>query len=93
MEISLREAEFMYVGEQTDGLTDRRDGTKCRLLQFRERAKKLNLNIFVLANQNDLDYAGYGHLLRNAESNINVYSAILEKLNRVNVAIFYCMKL
>jgi hypothetical protein len=32
MEISLMEAEFMYVGEQTDGLTDRRDGTNCRLL-------------------------------------------------------------
>jgi hypothetical protein len=41
MEISLMGAESMYVDGETDGLTDRRDGTKCRLLQFCERAKKL----------------------------------------------------
>jgi hypothetical protein len=47
----------MYVDGETNGLTERHDGTMCRFLQFCERVQKklLNLNIFVLAIKNELE--------------------------------------
>jgi hypothetical protein len=59
-------ADFMYVNGETDGLTEIHDGTKCHFLQFCERVKKLNLNIFVLAIQNELEYADNRYMSRDA---------------------------
>jgi len=42
IEIYLLGADFVYVDGETDGLTERHGGTKCRFLQFCDRVKKTN---------------------------------------------------
>ena len=60
--------EFMYVDGETDGLTERHGGTKGRVFCNFVNAPKnwLSLNVFVLAIQNELEYADYSHLSRDA---------------------------